>query len=268
MLNFVVFGFHQWWRRMQKFQAKFSTKFSGEIFNQIFVGLDREAGSSKLARFGIVRGCAARDRSRRLLRLTISSICEQSAIVAGQVPMTKAAACPPLSAHQSTNRHTRTEMSGPSPTSASSGSFALLICCCTPAAHGYASACVPTAPTHTNARTRTRAHARTHTPPLALALGHRRRRQAQSPPSTRHAACRSGPSNRRGAPRAASARNFGSPGTGSPTAWSGCHRGADPPARGLRPASASGGGRVLDMLPTLALGLGAASAREPRRSRG
>ena len=50
---------------MQKFQAKFSTKFSGEIFNQIFVGLDREAGSSKLARFGIIKGSATRDRERR-----------------------------------------------------------------------------------------------------------------------------------------------------------------------------------------------------------
>ena len=72
------------------FHPNFREKFSGKIFNQIFgrnfqsnfrekfsikffVGLDRDAGSSKLARFGIVRGCAARDRSRRLLRHTISS---------------------------------------------------------------------------------------------------------------------------------------------------------------------------------------------------
>ena len=55
------------------FKKIFQSNFSGKNFNQIFVGLDREAGSSQLARFGIMRGCAARDRSRRLLRLTISS---------------------------------------------------------------------------------------------------------------------------------------------------------------------------------------------------
>ena len=54
MLNFVVFGFHQWWRGLsEKFQENFSIKF--------FVGLDREAGSSKLARFGIIKGSATRD---------------------------------------------------------------------------------------------------------------------------------------------------------------------------------------------------------------
>ena len=45
----------------RNFQSNFREKFSIKFF----VGLDREAGSSKLARFGIVRGCAARDRSRR-----------------------------------------------------------------------------------------------------------------------------------------------------------------------------------------------------------
>ena len=39
------------------FREKFSIKF--------FVGLDREAGSSKLARFGIIKGSATRDRERR-----------------------------------------------------------------------------------------------------------------------------------------------------------------------------------------------------------
>ena len=72
MLNFVVFGFHQWWRGlgsfkffMQKFQAKFSTKFfmqkfrekfSGEIFNQIF----RWFGP----RGGIIKVGAVWDRER------------------------------------------------------------------------------------------------------------------------------------------------------------------------------------------------------------
>ena len=69
MLNFVVFGFHQWWRRMQKFQAKFSTKFfmqkfrekfsikfSGEIFNQIF----RWFGPRR----GIIKVGAVWDRER------------------------------------------------------------------------------------------------------------------------------------------------------------------------------------------------------------
>ena len=62
----------------QNFQPNFSCKSFGRNFREkfsikFFVGLDRDAGSSKLARFGIVRGSAARDRSRRLLRLTISS---------------------------------------------------------------------------------------------------------------------------------------------------------------------------------------------------
>ena len=60
----------------------FHAKVSGKIFNQIFgrnfqsnfrekfsikffVGLDRDAGSSKLARFGIIKGSATRDRERR-----------------------------------------------------------------------------------------------------------------------------------------------------------------------------------------------------------
>ena len=51
---------------MQKFSTNFFIQiFHAKVSGKIFVGLDRDAGSSKLARFGIVRGCAARDRSRR-----------------------------------------------------------------------------------------------------------------------------------------------------------------------------------------------------------